>query len=282
MTRTRVIERVPRTPYHIIWVRMQPATSALAHEPAGDGTRFPEVSIIVPCLDEEDNVPITLDALGVALRSGGIESFEILVLDDASTDDTFQRSVAYAERHPDMHVRTYRRREPRRGYGAIVRHGVAHARGEFCVPVSGDGVDPVQHIPEMVLKGRAGADLVQCSRYHQPEHARSIPWSYKTLQTCWRFAIRLITGRKLPDSTYAFKLFRRVDTISYGITSNGFSIGAELFFKTLLNGGTIDYVYSAQLTRRHGKSKFFFRREFFGFSYVLARVLLHRCGVLWF
>lgn len=261
---------------------MKPATSTLAHTPGDGGEDVPEVSIIVPCLDEADNVPITLDALGVALREGGIDSFEILVLDDASSDQTFQRSVAYSQQHPEMHVRTYRRREPRRGYGAIVRHGVAHARGTFCLAAAGDGVDPVQYIPEMVLKGRAGADLVQCSRYHQAEHAKSIPWSYKSLQTCWRLAIRVITGQRLPDSTYTFKLFRRVDAISHGITSNGFSIGAELFFKTLLNGGKIDYVYSAQSTRRHGKSKFFFRRELYGFSYVLARVFLHRCGILWF
>jgi dolichol-phosphate mannosyltransferase len=250
--------------------------------PPDGGSPTPEVSIIVPCLDEQDNVPITLDAIGEVLRQGKIESFEILVLDDASSDQTFQRSVAYAKEHPELNIRTYRRREPRRGYGAIVRHGVAHAHGTFCVPVSGDGVDPVQHIPDMVLKTREGADLVQCSRYHQAGHAKTIPWSYKSLQACWRLAIRLITGRRLPDSTYAFKMFRRADVVSYGITSNGFSIGAEIFFKTLLNGGTIDYVYSAQSTRRHGKSKFFFRREFFGFSYVLARVFLHRFGILWF
>ena len=92
----------------------------------------------------------------------------------------------------------------------------------------------------------------------------------------------MITGQKLPDSTYAFKLFRRVDVVSRGITANGFSIGAEIFFKTLLSDGKIDYVHSAQSTRRHGKSKFFFRREFFGFSYVLGRVFLHRIGILWF
>jgi hypothetical protein len=77
-------------------------------------------------------------------------------------------------------------------------------------------------------------------------------------------------------------MFKRADALSYGIGSNGFSIGAEIFFKTFLNGGKIDYVFSAQSTRRHGKSKFFFRREFFGFSYVLARVSLHRMGILWF
>lgn len=242
----------------------------------------PELSILVPCLDEEDNVQITLGMIADVLKRSSIDSFEILVLDDASSDHTFQRSVEYAMQHPELNIRTFRRPEPRRGYGAIVRHGIACARGTFCVPVSGDGVDPVSMIPEMLEAARAGADLVQCSRYHRSEDARTIPWSYKSLQYCWRFLIRAITGQRFPDSTYAFKMFRRVDTLSMGITSNGFSIGPEIFFKHYLKGSRIAYVNSPQGTRRHGKSKFFFRREFFGFSYVMLRVLLHRLGVLWF
>jgi len=242
----------------------------------------PYLSIIVPCLDEEDNVTITLDMIGSELAEAGIADFEILVLDDASTDHTFQRSVDYAAQHPELHIRTHRRPAPRRGYGAIVRHGIAHSRGMYCIPVSGDGVDPVELIPEMFEKAKAGADLVQCSRYHRREDARSIPFTYKFLQFWWRLLIRLITGDRLPDSTYAFKMFRRVDAVSRGITSNGFSIGPEIFFKTYLGRGRIDYVLSPQGTRRHGKSKFFFRREFFGFSYVMLRVFFHRIGVLWF
>jgi len=257
-----------------------PTVKGLAADPVAGNE--PELSIIVPCLDEEDNVQITLAMIGDVLRASRIVSFEILVLDDASTDQTFQRSVEFAQQNPDLHVRTFRRHQPRRGYGAIVRHGLAHARGTFCVPVSGDGVDPVELIPEMLLKARQGADLVQCSRYHRAQDASTIPLSYKTLQKAWRTSIRLITGQAFPDSTYAFKVFRRVTAVSLGITSNGFSIGPEIFFKTYLAGGDIAYVYSRQGTRRHGKSKFLFRREFFGFSYVLGRVLLHRIGVLWF
>ena len=259
-------------------------SGATGQESAGFRTApdGPELSILVPCLDEEDNVPITLAALDELTRNAGMSNFEILVLDDSSTDQTFQRAVEFGRRHPELNIRTSHRKEPRRGYGAIVRHGAAHARGTFCIAVSGDGVDPLALIPEMLEKARAGADLVQCSRYHQAGHAASVPFSYKFLQWNWRMLIRLITGQRFPDSTYAFKMFRRTDVLSMGLTANGFSVGAEIFFKTLLVGGKIDYVYSGQSTRRHGKSKFYFRREIFGFSYVLLRVALHRLGVLWF
>src|SRR5262249_1171475 len=101
----------------------------------------PELSILVPCLDEQDNVTITLGQVGEVMREAGLDDFEILVLDDASSDATFERSVEYSHLHPDLHIRTHRRHAPRRGYGAIVRHGVAHAHGTWVVPVSGDGVD---------------------------------------------------------------------------------------------------------------------------------------------
>jgi glycosyltransferase involved in cell wall biosynthesis len=246
------------------------------------GGPSPELSVIVPCLDEEDNVTITLDAIANVLRDAAIRNFEIVVCDDASSDETFQRSVEYAERAPELRIRTLRRKAPRRGYGAIVRHGMAHAHGTWCVPVSGDGVDPVDLIPEMLEKARAGADLVQCSRYHRPSDSQTIPFSYKFLQFWWRLLIRLITGDRLPDSTYAFKMVRRVDTLSRGITANGFSIGPEIFFKAYLAGDRIDYILSPQGVRRHGKSKFYFRRELWGFSYVMLRVFFHRAGVLWF
>jgi len=190
----------------------------------GSAIAAPLLSILVPCLDEEDNVTITLDQLGKVLENAAIEDFEIVVLDDASSDQTFERSVTYGKERPELHIRTERRRAPRRGYGAIVRHGIAHARGTWVIPVSGDGVDPVELIPAMLTRAVAGADLVQCSRYHRQEGASTIPFSYRFYQFWWRTLIRIGTGERLPDSTYAFKLFRRVDALSRGITSNGFSI----------------------------------------------------------
>lgn len=241
-----------------------------------------ELSILVPCLDEEDNVQITLDLIAKVIETIDLKSFEILVLDDASSDATFKKSEDYAASHPELNIRTFRRPEPRRGYGAIVRFGIAYALGEYCVPISGDGVDPVDLLGPMVRKARLGADLVQCSRYHSPEHSATIPFSYKFLQFWWRLLMRLITGEALPDSTYAYKMFRRRHVLALGLSENGFNIGAEIFFKILLSGGSIDYVQSGQGTRRHGKSKFMFSREFFGFSHVMFRTFLHRMGILWF
>ena len=254
--------------------------SLCSEYPAGhDGI---EMSIIVPCLDEEDNVWITLKDLDDLRREHRLTNLETLVLDDASSDQTYERAVECVDQFPELNLRVIRRPEPRRGYGAILRFGIAHARAEYCVPVSADGVDPIDVIPVFLDKVRAGADLVQCSRYISPGDADTIPFKYKFFQSIWRFLVKLLLGESIRDSTYALKIFRRIDVLAMGLSSNGFGISPEIFFKVLLSGGRIEFVSAGQGVRRHGKSKFIFRREGFGFAYVLLRAWLHRLGILWF
>jgi len=124
--------------------------------------------------------------------------------------------------------------------------------------------------------------MVQCSRYLNKSDANTIPFKYKFFQTGWRFLVKLLLRQDIKDSTYSFKIFRRVDVLGFGIVSNGFSISPEIFFKILLSGGKTDYVAHSQGVRKIGKSKFVFLREGTGYSYVLFRAWLHRLGILWF
>lgn len=241
-----------------------------------------EVSLIIPSLNEEDNVWITLEALDELRVRHDLGSLEALVLDDASSDRTYQRAADCVHRYPDLNIRVFRRPEPRRGYGAILRFGIAHAKGTYCIPVAADGVDPIEVIPTFLERVRDGADLVQCSRYAEGGDTTTIPFKYRFFQAIWRFLVRVLLGMNVKDSTYSFKIFRRVDVLSIGLTSNGFSISPEIFFKAMLSGKSVAFVPAGQGSRRKGSSKFVFHREGFGFFYVLLRAALHRIGILWF
>ncbi len=244
---------------------------------------IPELSILVPCLNEEDNIPSVLEALERLRVEGPIPNLEVLLLDDNSSDNTFARSLQEADKYPLLNVRVLRRPGPRRGYGAIVRFGMAHARGAYVVPVAADMVDPVYLLPDFLKRMRAGGDLVQCSRYLKPGDAATIPFKYKFFQSIWRFLVKTLIGREIPDTTYAFRIFRRADALAYGINSSGFNISPEIFFKTLLRGGRIEYVAEAQGVRQRGVSKFIFKREGPGYAYVLLRAFLHGSGLIhWF
>jgi len=242
-----------------------------------------ELTILIPCLNEQDNICEILDDLNNLRNQHGLHSFEVLVLDDASTDQTFQKCYDCIEKFPNLNLRVVRRFEPRRGYGAIVRFGIANARGKYCVPVAADRVDPIDLIPDFLKRVRNGADLVQCSRYLNPDDAATIPFKYKFYQVIWRFLIRVLFAQEIRDSTYAFKIFSRVDVLALGLDSNRFSISPEIFFKVMLSGGKIEFVAAGQGVRQRGKSKFIFRREGLGYGYVLARAWLHKTRLmLWF
>jgi len=241
-----------------------------------------ELSILVPCLNEEENIYLVLDDLCEMIRRNNLSNVEIIVLDDSSIDSTYEKAVSYDNKMGDIVIRIIRRYEPRRGYGAIIRFGIAIANGQYCIPVSADRVDPIEIIPAMLEKMRNDVGMVQCSRYINPVDADTIPFKYKFFQTIWRFLIRLLLKQQILDSTYSFKMFRRVDVLALGVHSNGFSISPEIFFKVLLSGERVEYISHSQGVRLYGESKFLFSREGFGYSYVLLRAWFHKLGILWY
>jgi len=242
-----------------------------------------DLTIVVPCLNEQENIKLILSALCEVMRASSIH-YEIVVVDDKSDDKTFDLASEFAKEVADkVLIRILRRPLDRRGYGAVVRYGAAHGSGRYCIFVSADAVDPIQHIPDFFRKMQEGADLVQCSRYTAPGDANTIPFKYKFYQFFFRIFVRILFGLAIQDSTYAFKMFKRADMLAMGLTQNRFSISPEITFKVLLAGGKIELVPAGQGIRQRGVSKFNFFKESFGYMYILVRAGLHRSGLMyWF
>jgi dolichol-phosphate mannosyltransferase len=240
-----------------------------------------ELSILIPCLNESSNLPIILPKLSNIIIRNNLDA-ELIILDDASIDDTYDVATKIMSQYDSIPWSVYKRYEPRRGYGAVVRFGLAHASGVYGISVSADDVDPIELIPVFIEEMRAGADLVQCSRYLRDKDADTIPFKYRFYQTIYRKLVELLLGQAIRDSTYSFKMYNRIQIMAMGLTSNRFSISPEITFKILLLGGKIVYIAGSQGTRVYGISKFKFRKEGFGFAWVLLRAFLHRIGILWF
>jgi glycosyltransferase involved in cell wall biosynthesis len=241
-----------------------------------------EFSILVPCLNEKENLFELFEMLDKVREEHSLKNFETIILDDNSADGTFEEAVRLFESYPHLNLRAIRRFSPSRGYGAIIRYGIAYAKGTFVVPVSADCVDPVDIIPQMLEKVRNGTHLVQCSRYLNNEDADTIPPLYKFYQVIWRFLLKLLLGQNIKDSTYSFRMFNRNEILALGITANRFNISAEIFLKFLLSGAKIEFLAYGQGVRKRGESHFRFRREGYGYAYGLVRAWLHRFGILWF
>jgi dolichol-phosphate mannosyltransferase len=208
---------------------------------------------------------------------------EVLVIDDASEDDTVDAAVRLAEQYPNLHVRVFTRNLTRPSFGGLIRYGLAHASGRYCAIVSADGSDPVGLLPEMLKCLRGGATMTICSRYIRPEDARAVGRTYRLYQSIYRAAIKALLGTEVTDSTYGFRAFNRIYVLALGTSSNRFNIFPEMTFKVIESGGTIDYLAgSPQPVGVGGSEKFKLPNEILGYASVLGRAALHRAGIRWF
>jgi len=244
---------------------------------------YTDLTIVVPCLNEVENIIGTLDNIYNTLQEHSL-TYEIIVVDDISDDETFAVASEWAEQHRGLvPVKVITRSLHRRGYGAVVRYGTAYGSGRYCIFVSADNVDPVHLIPQLYNEMENGAILAQCSRYIRAGDDSTIPFSYKFFQVFFRIGVRIALGHSIPDSTYAFKMFRRRDLLGVGLSSNRFNISPEITFKSILIGGNVSYVPGAQGVRQSGKSKFIFHKEGLGYGYCLIRAFFHRHNLIyWF
>jgi dolichol-phosphate mannosyltransferase len=243
---------------------------------------MPELSILIPCVNDEQVLRGTVEKLHDVVTHSSL-NVETLVVDDESTDRTLDVAKELIGAFPALHLRVFARKRRRRGFGGLIRFGMAYASGPYCAILSSDGNDPVELLPTFLNKLRGGAQLVQCSRYNRREDARTVSLRYRIYQRIYRTAIRLLLGRKIQDSTYGFRAFNRNYIQALGTSGNRFNVCPEMTFKVLLSGGSIEYVPGKQLSRRRGGSqKFRLPFEVVGYASVLFRAALYRVGLPWF
>ena len=145
-----------------------PATASVQEQISG----APVISIVVPVYDEEENVMPLHEKLDAALRTLGI-TFEILYVDDGSSDGSFALLEAIAQR--DGHVKLIRFR---RNFGqtAAMAAGMQHATGSVIIPMDADLQNDPADIPRLLAKMEEGYDVVSGWRKKRKDNViRRIP-----------------------------------------------------------------------------------------------------------
>lgn len=242
----------------------------------------PEVSILVPCRNESERLAPLLQRLEDTCIASDLD-VETIILDDGSADNTLEVAASLRQKHRALEIRIVRRFEPRRGYGAVVRYGMAHARGQYCLLLSSDGTPPLEMLPKMIGMARQGAQLVQMSRYERPEDTDNLPLRIKLYGRLYLLFARMLLGLDFRDPTCSFKLFDRVHMLALGASAKNLSIIPEISLKIALSGGKVVYFPGKQVFREKGISQARFLRESTSYAYVLARAVSHRLGIWsWF
>jgi len=164
------------------------------------GDRQLQLSIVVPLLDEEDNLPALYEQTKRALD--GRYRYEIVFVDDGSKDGSFQ--ILKDLHASDPHVRVIRFR---RNFGqtAALSAGFAHARGEVIVAMDADLQNDPADIPMLVAKLEEGNDVV--SGWRKKRHDRALTRRLPSrIANC---LISRITAVKLHDYGCTLKAYRR-------------------------------------------------------------------------
>ncbi len=209
-----------------------------------------DVTVLLPAYNEEQAIERVLSEIVEALATLP-RPYEILVVDDGSTDQTSQRALRFAEDCWQCAVRVIRHAE-NRGAGAARKTGVREAKGDLIVMLDADGTYPAASIPPL-LESFPTYDQVNGARTSEQG---TIPWLRRPAKWFIRKLACYLTGHEIPDLNTGLKAFRRDAMLHWlWVVPDGFSCVTTMTLAFLTNGYRVAYV-PTPYRARIGRSKF--------------------------
>ena len=197
----------------------------------------PVVSIVVPAFNEAGRIGESIKKIDAYIQQSPL-SFEIIVVDDGSTDNTSE--IVRDSRVKGVRlVQNYRNQ----GKGYTVRHGVLAASGEYVLFTDADLSAPIEELDKLLdVAHKENADIVIGSRGLDRKYIEKHQSRLRELGgMCFNLMVRTLLGLRLYDTQCGFKLFRRERSrrIFEQQTTFGFGFDPELLFLAKRNGLTV-------------------------------------------
>lgn len=191
------------------------------------------VSVVLPCLNEEDAVGATVQEARRGLEAARVDG-EVIVVDNGSRDDSVARA-----REAGANVLF----EARRGYGAAHLAGVRAARGDVVVMADADQTYDLERLTELLSPLRAGADMVVASRLRGHVSEGAMPFLHRWVGTpVFNVALRLLTGATVSDTQSGYRAFWRDIPDRLGLEAPGMEYASEMLLKAARSGLVIEEV----------------------------------------
>lgn len=228
-----------------------------------------DLTIVVPCLNEERNVEGTLETIAAALRELPY-TFEILVIDDGSTDATAQVVERYCNSHPGLPVQLHRNPQ-NRGLTRVFVDGAFLGHGKYYRLVCGDNVEPKETL-QAVFSQMGKADMI--IPYHQaiaekPPVRRWLSQTYTSL-------VNLLSGYRVRYYN-GLALHLRYNVMRWGPYSFGFGFQAELITRLMDEGATsIQIPVVARHLEKGRRNSALNWKNFLSVSHTLLEVFIRR------
>jgi glycosyltransferase involved in cell wall biosynthesis len=213
-------------------------------EDSNDGTRH-AVSFVLPAYNEAANITEAIES-SVAIASRHCSEFEVIVVDDGSTDRTARLVEESARRHPQVRLISH---ATNLGYGQALRSGFSEATRDFVFYTDSDNQFDMGELP-LLLAWADMADVVAGYRRvrQDPAMRRANAW-------CWNRLVRALFYVPVRDVDCAFKLYRREPLAAIEVESRGAMIDTEIIVKLARRGSTIVEVGVTHLPRTAGTAR---------------------------
>ena len=193
------------------------------------------LSIIIPALNEGHRLPKTLDSIIGFLNRQAYDS-EIVIIDNASTDDTFQVAKSFSDKFENLKVIS----EQKRGKGFAVQTGMLTAKGDYCFMCDSDLSMPIEELPKF-LPPLCTADIAIGSREAKGAVRINEPWQRHLIGRVFNILIKLLVLPGISDTQCGFKCFTRKVVINIFTKQRigGWAFDVELLFLAKRAGFTL-------------------------------------------
>ena len=230
-------------------------------------------SIVIPARNEAESIAGTVANLVEAFTSETID-YEIVVVDDASSDATYAVAAALAEGNP--RIRAYRSPNPP-GFGLAIRAGLDLFSGDAVAIVMADGSDSPADVVRYLRVLEEGWDCAFGSRFVPGAQVHNYPRTKLVLNRIVNGGIRLLFRHGYNDTTNAFKAYRRdVIVTLQPLLSNQFNLTVELPLKAVARGHNFKVVPISWTNRTAGTSKLSLQEMGSRYLFIILYVWLER------
>ena len=223
------------------------------------------VTILAPANNEDDALDQFVEAVIPRLEDG----WEILVVDDGSTDATPQRLESLAERHPQLRVVTHPQNA---GIGAALATGFAAIPDGVIVTMDADLSHPLGLLPDLVA-GCDSADACYGSRFVPGGGMVGVPWWRSAISRIANVILRAAYRSPTRDLTTRYRAYSAEAVHDLDLVGAGFETQLEITIRLIAAGRTISEVPLVLTTRVAGQSKMRYFRLIPHYGLMALRLL---------
>ena len=190
----------------------------------------PDVSIVLPCLNEARSLGDCVDAAFASLGKLGVHG-EVVVCDNGSTDGSADIALVHGARVVHAKVK---------GYGSALRTGIAESRGKFIILGDADGSHDFREIDRFIAKWREGYSFVVGNRLHAQLKKGAMSWHHRHVGTPVLTAIlNLFFGASVTDVNCGMRGMTREIADQLDLRTNGMEFASESLIKAARSGARI-------------------------------------------